>query len=152
MFFAVTTASARVFQRPQRRQIEMIEMCVRQQDQIDVRQIMARSRGSHQPLQAHGDRTHADAAALAQHRIGQDGESIQLQQHGAVAEPRRVQTVIRPALGMGRKRCGSNQAPAVVLNPSYKLRSSGAGESRGACDLHQPGFSLENSALGCVTG
>ena len=68
----------------------MIEMRMRQQDQIDVRQLRPQQRGRHHPFQPHRYRAHTDAAAIAEDGVGEYGESIQLEQHGAMAQPGRV--------------------------------------------------------------
>jgi hypothetical protein len=70
----------------------------------------ARHRGRHQPAQTHRHRTHPYSAPRAQDGIRQDRESVDLQQHRAVAQPCRVQSGIGPALGMRRKRRGRHGA------------------------------------------
>jgi hypothetical protein len=63
----------------------MIEVGVRQQDQIDVWELRSLQRRRDQPFDAYRHRAHSDAAAVRQNRIGEDREPVHLEQHCAVA-------------------------------------------------------------------
>ena len=56
-------------------------------DYIDVGQLCDWERRMDDPLDAKRSRSHADTDPPAKYRIGQDCDAVDLQEHGAVADP-----------------------------------------------------------------
>jgi hypothetical protein len=74
----------------------MIEVCVRYEDQVDLRQFAGRERTlnqSQRPQRAEPE-VHADAGI--QRRIGQDTKSVEVDQNGGVAEPGERDCIVGP--------------------------------------------------------
>ena len=101
---------AAAFQAAQAADVEMVHVRVREQDDVDLRQLGDGERGLHQALEAERHRAHADAGARAEDRVGEDRNAIDLEQHGGVAEPGGVQTGIGPELRMRAVGRGQNLA------------------------------------------
>jgi len=104
----------------------MIEMGVREQNQIDMRKLRPKQRGRHYPFQANRHRPHSNAATIAEYRIGEDHAAVNLQEHRAVAEPSRMQPYIGPLFGLREKGRRPNWALSLVLHPSEKPRRRAA--------------------------
>ena len=92
----------------------MIHVRVREENDIDSGQFPDRKGRLHQPPDAQRSRSQADADSSAEHRIGQDGNAVDLQQNGAVTNPGRVQSFFGPEPGIGPVR-GWPNGPAALL-------------------------------------
>ena len=95
---AVTTVVARTLQTPQAADIEMIHVRMGEQDNVDLRQLGQGQCGLHQPLQSQCHGPEADTRARAENRIGEDCYTIDLEQHGGMAQPGGVQAGIGPEM------------------------------------------------------
>ena len=100
----------------------MVHVGVGEQDHVDLRQFGDGERGLHEAFDAERDRAEADAGALAEDRVGEDGEAIDLKQHGRVAEPGGVETRYRARRGIGAVRRGPDVALKILCKPLVESR------------------------------
>ena len=91
----------------------MIEMRGRQEHEIDPRQVVESERRLGEAFRAEGEKRQANADAIAQRGIGEDGDAVEINQHGGVAEPGRGEMVVAPGFG-SRTREGRRDRRAVI--------------------------------------
>jgi hypothetical protein len=94
------------FESAQARQIEMIHVSVTQQDEINFRHVGYIECGCNEPLYSERGQSEVNSGTHAEHRIRKNREAIDLQQYGAVSDPRRVEAAVRPAMRARRIRRG----------------------------------------------
>ena len=129
-----------VLQATQAGQIEMVHVCVRQQHQIDVRQLNPLERRRGQSLQTQRDGSDVQPHAIAENRIGQNGHAVHFEQDSRVAEPGGVQAEIGPLFRVrpdGSRQNRASQFAAVLLpkrgrRPVSKRPQTGYASHRGS--------------------
>ena len=92
--------SGLTFELSQARQIEVIHMRVREQNQIDSRKFANRRGHFDKPFDADGERSKIDAYAPAEYGIRENGVPVHLDEHGGVSIPGGMQTSIGPEPGL----------------------------------------------------
>ena len=80
----------------QRAQIKMIEVCVREQHEIDSWQVRNFKRGRGQPFRADREARQANSDPWKQRRIGQDVDPEKVDQNSRVTEPRQSEASVIP--------------------------------------------------------
>src|SRR5471032_2702666 len=86
----------------------MIEMRVRHQDEIDLWKLRWQKRARRESKQSEGRDPGIDADAGKQRRIGEDSNTVEVDQHGGVTEPRERNRIVWPAGRRGCVRCRLN--------------------------------------------
>src|SRR5579872_7497475 len=76
----------------------MIHVSMREQDQVRRRDTFQAQGGRGEALEAERQRAETQAHAVAENRVGQDGEAFDFEENGAVAEPGGVQATVGPPL------------------------------------------------------
>ena len=90
----------------ERRSIEVIEMGVRDEDQINRRKLADVQRWSEQAARAAGPQSKADAHAVGENRIGENRHVADAQENGRVADPHGCQVLLVPVVQMRLSRRG----------------------------------------------
>ena len=101
------------FQTAQAADIEVIHVGMGEQDEVDFRQLGEAEGGLDQTLQAEREGAEADAGARAEDGVGEDGDAVDLEQHGGMAEPGGMEAGIGPGMRMGTMGRGQNLALEV---------------------------------------
>jgi hypothetical protein len=87
-----------IFRQPlERRAIEVIEVRVRDEDQVELGQLAERQRRRHVALWTAGRQSQAQADAVRHDRVGEDVHVTDAEQHGGVADPGGGEVVRVPA-------------------------------------------------------
>ena len=79
-----------VFECAQGRDIKVVHVRVREQDEIDVGEAVEWDGRQKEALETQCQRTEAEAHAIGEDGIGQDGEAVDFEQDGRVSQPCRV--------------------------------------------------------------
>ncbi len=109
----------------------MIHVRVGEQDEINRRELRLRDSDINQAFDANGERTYANAHARAEDGVSENGEAVDIQENGAVAEPRSVQSLGAPELRLRSKRRGLRLAVIFLGNLAKKRRGSLPQKARG---------------------
>lgn len=96
----------RIFELTQRRQIEMIHVSMRKQNEINGRQIGEWRGHFDQSLDADRHQTEVQTDSVAENRIGHDRKPIDFENYSTVAEPSGVQSMLSPCFGLRMVRRG----------------------------------------------
>lgn len=78
--------------------VEMIEVRVREEDEIDRRQLAKLQRRLRQAFRSDRKSGQTNSAAREKNRIGQDGDAEEIEQDCGMPEPGRGQAVVRPSV------------------------------------------------------
>ena len=81
----------------ERRAVEVVEVGVGDQDQVELGQFADRQRGGDEPARPAGADAEADADAVGEDGVGEDGHPADAEQHGGVADPGGGEGVVFPA-------------------------------------------------------
>src|SRR5262245_42617156 len=76
----------------------MIEVCVRDEHQIDLGQLVSGQGALDETKRAERAETEVHAHPSKEHRVGEDAQAVEIDQHGGVAEPRQRHILIGPGL------------------------------------------------------
>ncbi len=90
----------------ERAQVEVIEVRVREQDEIDRRQLLDAQRRRSEAFRSQGKARQANADAREKNGIGQDVKAAEIKQHTGVAEPGSGDPVVRPGVRLGSGKGG----------------------------------------------
>ena len=82
--------------RPERRCIEMIEVRVRHQHEVDLRQFVGRKRALHHPQGTNRADADVDADAREQRRVGEDAQAVEIDQDRRMPKPGQRDRVVVP--------------------------------------------------------
>ena len=99
--------------------VEMVVVIVRDQDEVDGRQVVERDAGRR--VAVHADESAEGAAALGPGRIGEERHAVELDQHGGVADPGHGRCVRAVAQG-GPDRAFRAAAPRRVARRRARWR------------------------------
>src|ERR1700730_16633140 len=101
---------------PQCAHIEVIEMRVRQQDDVDCRQLVEFERGRRQSFRSDRESGQSNTDSEKKNGVGQNSNAEKIDEHGGVTEPGRSHARVIPLrrvwLGKGR----SNRPPALTYS------------------------------------
>ena len=86
------------------RRVQVIEMRMREQHIVDVRELRRRERGRGEPQWAHRCQPEIDSDSTEQRRIGEHEHPVEVDEHGRVTEPFQRDVVVRPGCGIRRLR------------------------------------------------
>ena len=84
--------------------VEMVHVRMREQDEIDGRQLARPKRGCDETFGADVSEKGVSANTFAEDRVGKDGEAVEIQQDGGVAEPGSGDGVGIPGVWGGSRR------------------------------------------------
>ena len=76
--------------------IEVVVVCVRDQDQVELGQLTQSQPRGDEPRRPAGEEPHAQAHASAEHRVSQDGLAANAQERCRVANPQRGERTAIP--------------------------------------------------------
>jgi hypothetical protein len=113
----------------------MVEVRVRDQHQIDRRQIAGRQRALDEAQRAYRAEADGDANPAEQYRVGEDAHAVEVDQHGGVSEPRQRNGVVVPAARRRTMRCGRHLAAEFLdaaADEAGRPRLGHAGPGTGA--------------------
>ncbi len=114
----------------------MVHVRMREENEVERGKVGKRRCGFYKTFdtERHGPKTNPDAGA--ENGIGNEGETVDLQQDGAVPEPSGMQTAIGPVARVGMERGGFGLARIFFRNAAKKGRRGPAQEpSRFGCVL-----------------
>lgn len=124
----------------ERGEIQMIHVRVREQHEIDFRQLCGRKGGGDEALRADGADEDIRAGVADEERVGQDIDAVKIEQHGRVTEPGGGDAVGIPEFGRGSEIGLKNFAARL----GDEATSCASGHCIGASD--------PNTSDGCGTG
>ena len=130
----------------QRRAIEMIEVRVRDQNEIDLRQLMPCQRTLHKAQRSQCSQSEVDADASVEDGIGQDPHAIEIHEDGGVSEPRECHRVVGPGVGSWPMGSRWNRSTDFLETLPKK-----PGSPCGRCDLVWPHVSSASPRLLSMT-
>ena len=99
-------------------EVEMVHVGMREQDEVDGRDLLWAERAGHVALGAEHERAETDAATREQRRVGEEGDAQEIDEDGGVPEPGGGHVLRAPGCRLGMSRSGKNRAAEVAGHPA----------------------------------
>ena len=108
----------------------MIEVRMRDEHEIDLRQLVSRQGALHQTKRTERAEAEVHTHASIEHWIGEDTYAVEIDQHRGVAEPRHRHMAIRPGLWRWLLRSAGNVSSDFCKTLPEKASAPGGAAAR----------------------